>query len=222
MRINAFTKTYDDKKALVFDGMDFEKGKIYAVIGANGCGKSTFARIFAGALPADKKTSVTDKKLSVGYMPQKSFPFQMSVFKNILISCGRNADNENKALYYIEKLDLFELKDKRADKLSGGETGKMALARVMMKDCDILILDEPTAAMDVKSTMTAEELIKEYRDRTGACVILITHSLKQAERVSDYTLFINEGVICEFGETQRVINSPEKPETKQFIEFYGV
>ena len=222
MRIKAFTKTYGDRIAASFDGMELEKGKIYAIIGANGSGKSTIARIIAGALKPDIKGSVTEGKPVINYMPQRSFSFRMSVIKNILISCGSSEENKAKAEYYMDKLELTELKDQRADRLSGGETGKMALSRVMMKDCDILVLDEPTAAMDVKSTIAAEALIKEYRGKTGACVIIITHSLAQAQRVADYTLFISNGEVCEFGETEKVINSPNKGETRQVIEFYGV
>ncbi len=222
MRIKAFTKTYGEKIVASFDGMELEKGKIFAIIGANGSGKSTIARIIAGALKPDSKSAVTENKPVVNYMPQRSFSFRMSVMKNILITCGNSEEDKKKAEYYMDRLELTELKDQRADKLSGGETGKMALSRVMMRDCDILVLDEPTAAMDVKSTIAAEKLIQEYRDRTGASVIMITHSLTQAQRVADYTLFISDGRVCEFGETAKLINSPEKDETRQFIEFYGV
>ena len=93
----------------------------------------------------------------------------------------------------MKKLKIDHLAGSKAKTLSGGETAKMALARIMMKDYDVLILDEPTAAMDRDSALLAEELIMDYKEKTGATVILITHSLEQAKRVSDQILQIEYG-----------------------------
>ncbi|MCI5898579.1 MAG: ATP-binding cassette domain-containing protein [Anaerovoracaceae bacterium] len=222
MKICAFTKTYEGRCVLELPDMELECGKIYAVIGANGSGKSTMARILAGTIRPDQKCMVTEAGAEIGYMPQKSFPFQMSVIKNLLVACGDTNENREKAAHYIKELELEGLANEKAHRLSGGETARMAIARVMMENCRMLILDEPTAAMDIKSTLTAEALIKEYRDRTGACVVLVTHSLAQALRISDNTLFLCEGKLCEFGKSEDVIRRPQKEETRRFIEFYGV
>lgn len=223
MKINAFTKTYAGRRVLSVSGLEIEPGKIYAVIGANGSGKSTLAKIIAGIEKADEKGSVIEEKTGdIGYMPQKSFAFHMKVINNVLVSCDKTEENRKKAMSYIERLELNELAEKRADKLSGGETAKTALARILMRDWSILILDEPTAAMDVKSTITAEEILREYRDRTGAAIIMVTHSLKQALRVSDKAIFLYEGQIWETGDSTEMLTSPKKVETQHFIEFYGV
>ena len=128
MKISPFAKTYDGRRVLDFPGIEVQPGKIYAVIGANGSGKSTFAKILAGVLKADRKGSFLDTA-SVGYMPQKNYAFRMSTYRNILLN-GKEYKRANKLM---EDLQLSHLSAKRADRLSGGETARMALARLMME-----------------------------------------------------------------------------------------
>lgn len=218
MKIEAFTKTYDGCRVLNFPGMEFKSGKIYAVIGANGSGKSTFAKCLAGIVPADKKEKMIDKKYSVGYMPQKSYAFAMSVEKNIALG----GVDEARAHALMEQLKLTHLAKKKANRLSGGETARMALARVLMKKFDVLILDEPTAAMDIEMSSLSEELISAYCKEHGCTVVLITHSLQQAKRVADEVLFFDKGELAESGAKEQVLNTPQQAETKRFLEFYGV
>ena len=218
MRVNGFTKTYDDRKVLDFPGMELESGKIYAVIGANGSGKSTFAKCLAGIIKSDKKSTLIDKKYSVGYMPQKSYAFAMSVEKNIALG----GDNKMRALNLMERLQITHLAKKKANCLSGGETARMALARVLMKSYDVLILDEPTAAMDIELSSVSEDLMKEYCQEKGCAMILITHSLQQAKRVADEVLFFYKGDLWETGTKEQVLYTPKRSETKKFLEFYGV
>lgn len=214
MNLHAFSKTYDGVKVLDFPGMELQPGKIYAILGANGSGKSTFAKIVAGILPADRKCHVSG---SVGYLPQKPYAFRMTVQKNILLT-GGSAESADKLM---SSLSLTALKQKRADRLSGGETARMALARLMMKRYDMVILDEPTAAMDMESTSAAEELILKYAKGTECVLILVTHSLQQARRVADEALFFHKGRLLESGEAARLLYRPDQPEAKQFLEFYG-
>jgi len=216
MKLTAFTKTYDTVRVLDFPGMELEKGKIYAVIGANGSGKSTFGKILAGILPADKRGKYTDGG-TVGYMPQKNYAFRMSTRNNILLA----GKDEALALQRMEKLQLTHLARKRADRLSGGETARMALARLTMKTFDLVILDEPTAAMDMETTALSEELIADYVKETGCALILITHSLQQARRLADDVLFFHKGVLKEQGPMIQVLDSPAMAETRKFLEFYG-
>ena len=150
MKISAFSKTYEGRTVLDFPGLELESGKIYAVIGANGSGKSTFAKILAGVLPADRRGKWLDGG-SVGYMPQKNYAFRMSTKANILL----NGKDEKQAEALMDAVQIRHLENKRADKLSGGETARMALARLMMKSYDVVILDEPTAAMDMETTSLA-------------------------------------------------------------------
>lgn len=90
-----------------------------------------------------------------------------------------------------------------------------------MRDYDLLILDEPTAAMDMESTLAAEKLIQSYRDQTGCAVILITHSLRQAQRISNRIIYLEQGELMESVDSERLLQSPQKSETKRFLQFFG-
>ena len=217
MIIQPFSKTYDSVTVLDFPGMEPEAGKICAVIGANGSGKSTFGKILAGILTPDRKGSVTDRG-TIGYMPQKNYAYRMSTKANILL----NGQDRRRADVLMEKLQLLHLQNKRADRLSGGETARMALARLMMKRYDLVILDEPTSAMDMETTLLSEQLIMEYVRETGCALILVTHSLQQARRVADRVWYFHKGKLLEQGPAQQVLFCPEREETRQFLEFYGV
>ena len=215
MILPAFSKTYEGRTVLDFPGIQVQPGKIYAVIGANGSGKSTFAKILAGVLKADNRFKAVD---GIGYMPQKNYAFRMSLKKNLML----NGSDEARANELIEAIQIGHLDNKRADKLSGGETARMALARLMMKRYDVAILDEPTAAMDMETTLLSEELIVRYVMETGCALILVTHSLQQARRIADEVWYFHKGQLLEHGAKGAVLNQPERAETRQFLNFYGI
>ena len=217
MRIAPFSKTYEGRTVLDFPGMDLQTGKIYAVIGANGSGKSTFAKILTGILKADRRGKHLEGA-SVGFMPQKNYAYRMSTKANILL----NGKDEARANALMESIQIAHLSDKRADRLSGGETARMALIRLMMKRYDLVILDEPTAAMDMETTILSEDLILEYVRETGCAMILVTHSLQQARRIADEVLYFHKGKLLESGPKETVLYEPAMAETKQFLEFYGI
>ena len=217
MKIAAFSKTYDGRTVLDFPGMEPEPGKIYAVIGANGSGKSTFAKILSGILAADTKGKPVTGG-TIGYMPQKNYAYRMSTKANILL----NGKEEKRANALMDAIQIRHLENKRADRLSGGETARMALARLMMKRYDLVLLDEPTAAMDMETTLLSEKLILEYVKENGCTLILVTHSLQQARRLADEVWYFHKGKLLETGPKDQVLSNPEKGETKQFLEFYGV
>ena len=217
MKILSFSKTYEDRRVLDFPGMELQPGKIYAIIGANGSGKATFAKILAGVQKADQRGFFL-VMTSVGYMPQKNYAFRMSTKANILL----NGKDEARANALLDAVGLRELENKRADRLSGGETARMALIRLMMKHYDAVLLDEPTAAMDMETTLLSEKLIVDYVRETGCALILVTHSLQQARRIADEVLYFHKGKLLEFGPKEQVLYEPKAPETKQFLEFYGV
>ena len=217
MNILPFSKTYEGRCVLDFPGMELQPGKIYAVIGANGSGKSTFAKILAGVLKADQEGSFLDTP-SVGYMPQKNYAFRMTTKANILLN-GKDASRAEKLM---DAIGLRELENKRADRLSGGETARMALVRLMMKRYDAVLLDEPTAAMDMETTLLSEKLIAQYVRETGCALILVTHSLQQARRIADEVLYFHKGKLLESGPKEQVLYAPQTAETRQFLEFYGV
>ena len=217
MKISAFSKTYEGRTVLDFPGMELQPGKIHAIIGANGSGKSTFVKILAGILPADKKGKLTEGT-TLGYMPQKNYAFRMTTKANILL----NGSDESRAESLMDAVQIRHLENKRADRLSGGETARMALARLMMKRYDLVLLDEPTAAMDMETTLLSEKLIVEYVKETGCALILVTHSLQQARRIADEVLYFHKGKLLESGPKEQVLYTPAGAETKQFLEFYGV
>ncbi len=216
MKIAAFSKTYDGRTVLDFPGIELENGKIYCIIGANGSGKSTFAKVLSGTIASDVRKNPADG-ISIGYMPQKHYAFRMSARANILL--GKK--DEARAAALMNALQISHLAAKRADRLSGGETARMALARLMMRSYDLAVLDEPTAAMDVETTGLAEKEIFRYVKESGCALVLVTHSLRQARRLADEILFFHEGRLLESGKKQELLQNPKFPETRQFLDFYG-
>ncbi len=217
MIIFPFSKTYEGRMVLDFPGMEVHPGKVYAIIGANGSGKSTFAKILTGILAADKKGKLTQSG-TFGYMPQKNYAFRMTTKANILL----NGKDEKRAQMLMDTIQIRHLEQKRADRLSGGETARMALVRLMMKTYDLVVLDEPTAAMDMETTLLSEKLISSYVKETNCALILVTHSLQQARRIADEVWYFHKGKLAESGRKEKVLYTPEQAETKQFLEFYGV
>ena len=217
MKAENLKKSYGGRCVLELDALELEKGKIYAVIGANGCGKSTLARLLAGTESPDGKGACLPK-VKVGYMPQKSYAFRMNTKRNLCI----NRDEDDRSEELLKKLGLEHLEKSSAKKLSGGETARMAMARLLMKDYELLILDEPTAAMDEESTLTAEKLLLEYREKCGCTVLIITHELNQAQRLADEILFLKDGKAVEKGSPEKLLYEPDNDETKRFVEFYSI
>ena len=217
MRIAACSKTFGARTVLQIPEFVLAPGQLYAVVGANGSGKSTFARLVAGVLPADRNIRVLPDPVKVGYMPQKSYAFRLTTRANILLTGGRQERAED----LMEALQIRHLARQRATGLSGGETAKMALARVLARPCELLVLDEPTSAMDMESAILAEQLIETYCKETNCAVLLITHDLQQARRMAEEALFFFRGRLWESGPAKTVLFCPERPETKRFLEFYG-
>ena len=217
MKTIAFTKTYSKRVVLDLPELELPEGQITAVIGPNGSGKSTFAKILAGIERADGKRPILPG-VSIGYLPQKSFPFRMSTEKNILA----NGNDRARAAELMKALELGGLAKQSAKRLSGGETARMALARLLMKQYELLILDEATSAMDMEFTLASERLIADYCRETGCAVLLITHSIQQARRAAQQVFFLHRGELIEQGETELILSQPRRAETKQFLDFYGI
>jgi len=218
MKISAFKKSYDKSCVLNFAGAELSEGKICAVIGSNGSGKTTLAKVLSGIEKADGAVTPLPHGISVGYMPQKSFAFRLSAVSNVRLTGG----STNDAMAIMKRLRIDHLAKKSAKKMSGGETARMALARLLIRPYKLLILDEPTASMDIEATAITEDVISDYCRKTGSAVLWVTHSLQQARRVSDSVIYLKDGLICEHGAADKVLSNPDKSETKQFIEFYGI
>ena len=216
MKINALSKTYEGRKVLSTPSFELLNGEICVLVGANGSGKSSLAKAIAGVISDDFGAKSFEEKLNVGYMPQKSYAFRMNVLRNLLLAGG----DETGAMEMLDKLGIAHLAKAPAKKLSGGESARMALGRVLMEKHDLIILDEPTASMDMESTALSEALIVDYCKKSGAAVLWVTHSLAQARRVADKAMFLRKGEMIEFGNAEKLLNEPEKEETKEFLKFY--
>lgn len=216
MNLPPITKTYRRRTVLDLPALTLTDGAIHGVIGANGSGKSTLARILAGVLKPDNGRPPWPGP--TGYMPQRSYPFRMSVLNNLRLTGASRAQ----AMAQLEAFGLAGLAKQRAPSLSGGETARLAMARLLMKDYPLLILDEPTAAMDITATLLAESCLLRYRERTGCTILLVTHSLAQAKRVTDQVLFLSNGHLVEQGETGQVFDAPRQAATRSFLDFYSI
>ena len=189
-------KKYGDKLVLDID-RNFEEGKIYAIIGNNGSGKTTLLKALSKQIKYEGNI-VAPKKCV--YMTQTSYNFNFSIKHNVLLFIGKkNIEKQKEADRMLQKIGLGSLAKKNANKLSGGEGQKTALVRTLMQDCDLLLLDEPMSAMDYSSVSIAEKLIKEYQEKTGCTVFIVTHSVSQAESISDEIIFLDNGIIVESG-----------------------
>ncbi len=217
MKLFPFSKTFDGIKVLDFPGLELKSGTIYAIIGANGSGKSTFAKVLAGIQKADQPEKHHDAQ-SIGYLPQKHYAFRMSTKKNLRL----NGTDEDRADALMEAMQISHLSGKPAYRLSGGETARMALCRLMMRKYDLVVLDEPTAAMDMEATSLAETMILDYVRETACTLILITHSLQQARRIADVILYFHKGELVEYGRKETVLSTPKDDRTKRFLDFYGM
>ena len=207
MILPALKKTYQGQVVLDIPSTEIADGSIVAICGQNGSGKSTLAKILAGIEKPDTGTSINlstrsendtsiTRRYTVGYLPQQSYAFHMSVRSNILLNKDPKKtaqENAAQAETLLQKIGLDDMAKKNAKKLSGGETQKMALARLLMKPYDLLILDEPTASMDTASLPTAETLIRDYQSRTGCTILIITHSPEQAQRLASQIIRLEGG-----------------------------
>lgn len=221
MRIDGLIVRYGDVTALDIDGLVLERGTSYAVIGANGCGKSTLARCIAGVLEPTAGAVTLEADDRVRYMPQRSYAFYGSTRANVLLGADAASGAMGRAEELMDALDLTALAQQKAKRLSGGQTARMALARTLVGPGTWLLLDEPTAALDGESMLKAERLVQEYRESFDAGVVYITHSLKQAVRVSDMLVFMEGGRIVEMGRTEQLLDRPRTPSLARFLELFG-
>ncbi|MGI6228967.1 MAG: ABC transporter ATP-binding protein [Christensenellales bacterium] len=217
IEIENLKKIYAGRTVLDIESLKFEEGGRYALIGANGSGKSTLLKILAGIIPPDEGKVNIPKNLKLGYAPQKAFAFSMSIKKNVALACPK--EQKNKIADIISKMGLTHLAKKRADKLSGGETQRLALARLLVADRNFILLDEPTASMDINYSLATEEFLNDYINEHAATLIIATHSIVQAARLGKEIIFLHEGKVLERGAD--ILDNPQNEETIKFLEYYG-
>lgn len=175
IEVKNLLKKYGDRIVLDIPVMKIEKGDFVVLTGHNGSGKSTLLKILTGTLEATEGEAKSEGQIY--YLPQQSLPFNRSVRKNIL--CCLDGDSKSKKELCESILEAFNLKhleNKNAKTLSGGECQRLALARVLCRKADIILLDEPSSAADTESRRLINEVITKYHALTGCTVIMTTHT----------------------------------------------
>ncbi|MCB4791050.1 MAG: phosphate ABC transporter ATP-binding protein PstB [Elusimicrobia bacterium] len=233
---------YGQKQALNNINMNLFDRKVTAIIGPSGCGKSTFIRLFnrmndlvlnsrlEGKILLDgkdinnKKTDVVEIRRKVGMVFQKPNPFPKSIYQNIAYGLEINGITNNEFITEkiedsLKKAALWEEVKDRLDQsalmLSGGQQQRLCIARCLAVEPEVILFDEPCASLDPISTKKIEELIEELeKDYT---IIIVTHNMQQAARISDYTAFMYLGELVEFGNTEKVFTVPKEKRTEEYL-----
>jgi phosphate transport system ATP-binding protein len=233
---------YGSFHALKHVNLDIPDRKVTAFIGPSGCGKSTLLRVFNrmyelypeqraegrltldGSDILDRKLDVTLVRAKIGMVFQKPTPFPMSIYDNIafgvrLFETLPRVEMDERVEWALKKAALWtEVKDKLGQSgasLSGGQQQRLCIARGIAIKPEVLLLDEPCSALDPISTGKIEELIHELK--TDYTVVIVTHNMQQAARVSDYTAYMYLGDLIEFGPTSELFMKPKKKDTEDYI-----
>ncbi len=209
--IKNLKKCYGERTVLDIRELKIHDGDTVAFAGANGSGKTTLLRILAGTLKATE--GEVDISKEVLYLPQQSYAFRGNLLKNITLG---GAD-KNEAKHLLEKLELSHLTDKKASSLSGGELQRLALCRLLVRDCRLLLLDEPTSACDAEGAQLVISAIKDYQKKNGCTVLMSTHSPVLAANAADRLIILNSGKIETQGAPKEVLSHPETDWAKSFI-----
>lgn len=237
-----FSVFYGKNEAVKSVTMDITKGAVTAIIGPSGCGKSTFLRAInrmndliplvsvTGELSIEgtniysKNIDVIALRQRVGMVFQKPNPFPKSIFDNVAYGPRLQGIRERKAVLDIVEKSLVraalwdEVKDRLTENalgLSGGQQQRLCVARALAVDPPILLMDEPTSALDPRSSGRIEDLIDELREKIT--IIIVTHNMQQAARVSDFTSFFYEGNLIEYSSTRRIFTMPSDKRTEDYI-----
>lgn len=233
---------YGSKKALNSISMVAPENKVTALIGPSGCGKSTFIRtlnrmndVIAGSRVEGKviidgvdiysqKVDVVELRRRIGMVFQKPNPFPKSIFDNIAYGLRINGmKNKNKVeeivVKSLQEAALWdEVKDRlkeNAFSLSGGQQQRLCIARSLAVEPEVILYDEPCSAIDPIATAKIEDLIQKQREKYT--VVIVTHNMQQAARVSDYTAFLMLGELIEYGETPKIFTNPKNKLTEDYI-----
>lgn len=233
---------YGDNQALFDNNLDIAAHRVTAIIGPSGCGKSTHLRIYNrifelyrdqqasgevlldGANILDPRYDIMELRRKIGMIFQKPTPFPMSVFDNVAYGLklhytmkkSEMADRVEEALSRAALWD--EVKDflnRPGTALSGGQQQRLCIARALAVEPEVLLMDEPTSAIDPIATSKIEELVHDLR--TSYTIVIVTHNMQQAARISDFTAFFFQGHIIEFGETEMIFTKPTRKQTEDYI-----
>jgi phosphate transport system ATP-binding protein len=240
--VDALSLWYGGTRALNKVSLAIAEKRVTAFIGPSGCGKSTLLRCFnrlndlvdgvrvegdiryEGASVYDPALDVNLLRRRVGMVFQKSNPFPKSIFENIAYGCRIHGLNRRDELQAIVERSLRgaalwnEVKDRLQENalgLSGGQQQRLCIARAIAVEPEVLLLDEPCSALDPVATAKIEDLIHELKTRYT--IVIVTHNMQQAARVSDWTAFMYLGELIESGSTEQIFTAPAKRETEDYI-----
>ncbi len=233
---------YSGAQALFNISMDFPRNQVTALIGPSGCGKSTLLRCLNrmndliigvtvdGSILLedieldDPDLDVVELRRQVGMVFQKSNPFPNTIFENVVYGLRIAGMNNREELRVtcersLQQAGLWdEVKDRLHESalgLSGGQQQRLCIARAIAINPQVVLMDEPCSALDPRSTARIEDLIAELREQYT--IVIVTHNMQQAARVSDYTGFLYEGVLIEFGLTKKIFTKPNEKQTEDYI-----
>jgi tungstate transport system ATP-binding protein len=227
-QVENLEKSYPNSKALQSVSFTADGGKIFVLIGANGAGKTTLLRILAGLEKPDKgkifynNQTITDRELrQVSTLVfQRTAMFSRSVYDNLEFGLRiRNAPDEEikqKISDVLSAVGLPNFEKRRAKKISGGEQQRISLARAMLLNPKVLLLDEPTANLDPNSARIIEKAISSRRN-DNSIIIMATHNLGQTKRLADVVVHMHEGKIVEVAKTQDLFDNPQHVITQKFV-----
>lgn len=233
---------YGEKQALKGVNLPIAEKRVTAFIGPSGCGKSTLLRCFnrmndlvdgvriEGALEINEKNiyakdvNVAELRRNVGMVFQKPNPFPKSIYENVAYGLRLQGINKRRVLDEVVEWALKgaalweEVKDRLHDNalgLSGGQQQRLVIARAIAVQPQVLLLDEPASALDPISTLKIEELINELK--SDYTIVIVTHNMQQAARVSDYTAFMFMGDLIEYADTDTIFTNPKQKQTEDYI-----
>lgn len=242
LKINDLSFYYGDTKAVKNVSMEVPKNSIVALIGPSGCGKTTFLRCFNrmhDLYPGNRYTGeilfeeqnilgnsvdITSLRSRIGMVFQKPTPFPMSIFDNIayglrLKGLKNKTELADRVETALKQAAIWDEVDDRlgsmASGLSGGQQQRLVIARALAVDPEVILFDEPTSALDPISTSKIEELAFELKDRVT--IIIVTHNMQQAARISEYTAFMYMGELIEIGKTDMMFTNPNEKLTEEYI-----
>ena len=233
---------YGEHQALIDNNVDVAANRVTAIIGPSGCGKSTHLRAHnriyemykgqraTGEILLDGRNILSpdvdliELRMQIGMIFQKPSPFPMSIYNNVayglrLQGSYSRSELDDRVEESLRRAALWdEIKDKLSDSgtdLSGGQQQRLCIARAIAVEPEVILMDEPASAIDPVGTAKLEELIGELKQRYT--IVIVTHNMQQAARVSDYTAFFFEGEVIEFGATDDMFTRPKHKQTEDYI-----
>lgn len=234
LRLHDIKKTYGEREVLNIEDLTISKGGITGILGPNGSGKTTLLRIMGLLIPSDTgQVEVLGKKVrwdknlilklrrQISIVTQTSYMFEGSVYYNVAYGLKVRSTRESKIRSTVmECLDMVGMKEfinADARTLSGGERQKVAIARALAIKPKILFLDEPTSNIDPTSGLEIEKYVRHINQEYKTTIVLVTHNLFQAQRLTDEITFLWEGKLIERGATKDIFSNPQDKRTKAFI-----